>query len=216
MPRMSPPRPTLRLDTLPKAYARILMALQRRSGLTREEIAQQAYVAPTTLSGGGYLRHMKELGLIHISGWRRNAAGAFSIPQYSTGCAHDYPRPASTAETREAPGMFRLVAAIERHGPVDYRQAARLAGLSPNTVKNAGYLKALIAQGMVFVAGWRRARNGPPRPLYEFGAGPSLPPPSPLSGAEKSRRHRERKTATQSIGSLANQLRAASRPLPPR
>lgn len=196
----------LRLDTLPKAYTRILMALERHPGLTREEIAQQAYVAATTLSGGGYLRHMKELGLIYISGWRRNSAGAFSIPQFSAGRGHDYPRPCMTSETREAPGMFKLIDAIERHGPVDYRQAARLAGLSVNTVKNAGYLQALVAQRVIFVTGWRRSRNGPPRPLYEFGAGRPAPAPAPLTPAEKSRRHRSRKQAAKSPGNLARQL----------
>ena len=204
---------SVRLDTLPQGYTRILMALQRHPGLTREEIAQQAYVAPTTLSGGGYLRHMKELGLIYISGWRRNAAGAFSIPQYSAGRAHDYPRPDMTHELREAPGMFRLLEAFERHGPLDYRQAAKLAGLSPNTVKNSGYLKALLAKGMIFVTGWRRARNGPPRPLYESGADRSLPPPTPLSAAEKSRRHRTRKSAASGVGNLVKQLRLANRPV---
>lgn len=202
----------LRLDTLPKAYTRILMALRRQSGLTREEIAERAFVAPTTLSGGGYLRHMKELGLIHISGWRRNSTGAFSIPQYSVGRGQDYPRPAMTPETREAPGMFRLLESIERHGPVDYRQAARLAGLSVNTVKNAGYLQALLAQGVIYVTGWRRSRHGPPRPLYEFGAGTSLPPPPPLSPAEKSRRHRCRQSSAKAADSLATQLRLANRP----
>lgn len=209
--RKSLTAPTLRLDTLPQGYARILMALQRHAGLTREEIAQHAHVAETTLSGGGYLRHMKELGLIHISGWRRNAAGAFSIPQYSAGQARDYPRPDMTPELRAAPGMFRLLEAFERHGPLDYRQAAKLAGLSPNTVKNSGYLKALMAKGMIHIAAWRRARNGPPRPLYESGRGHSPPPPPPLSAAEKSQRHRSRQLAVKGSASLALQLRQANR-----
>lgn len=200
-----------RLDLLPPGYARILMALNRRPGLTREEIAQQAYVAATTLSGGGYLRHMKELGLVHISGWRRNAVGAFSIAQYAPGRGKDYARPRSTTETREAPGMLRLLEAIERAGPLDYRQAARLAGLAPNTVKNAGYLKALAAQGMIFISEWRRSRNGPPCPLYECGRTPSAPHPVVLSPAEKSRRHRTRKSAMNGAGNLVAQLRLANR-----
>lgn len=203
--------PRVRLDSLPPAYARILAALSRRSGLSREEIAQQAYVAATTLSGGGYLRHMKELGLIHISGWRRNAAGAFAVPQYSAGAGRDYPRPRLTAENREAPGMQRLLAAIELHGPVDYRQAARLAGLSANTAKNAGYLKALVAQGKIHVAGWRRSRRGPCRPLYEVGAGTTAPLPPPLTAAEKSRKHRRVRSAVAAGKSLVAQLRLARR-----
>ena len=200
-----------RLDMLPPGFARILAALNRRPGLSREEIAQQAYVAATTLSGGGYLRHMKALGLIHISGWRRNASGAFSIAQYSPGRGKDYQRPQSTVENRQAPGMMRLLEVIERAGPLDYRQAAKLAGLSPNTVKNAGYLKALTAKGMIFVSEWRRSRNGPLRPLYEAGHAHSVPPPAPLSPSEKSRRHRARVSAVHGTGSLADQLKLANR-----
>ncbi len=203
--------PILRMDELPPGYARIISALERRSGLTREEIAQQAYVAATTLSGGGYLRHMKELGLIHISGWRRSAAGSFSIPQYSAGRGKDYVRPSMSPELREAPGMQRLLDAIERHGPVDYRQAARLAGLAINTVKNAGYLKSLIAQGLIYVADWRRARNGPPRPLFEAGDGRSVPRPRPLTAAQKSRRHRAHDSAVKGAHSLADQVKLANR-----
>ena len=202
--------PKIRFDTLPPAYARILTALSRRPGLTREEIAEQAYVAATTLSGGGYLRHMKETGLIHISGWRRSASGAFSIPQYSAGRGQDYARPKMTETLRAAPGMLTLLEVIERYGPLDYRQAAKLAGLSVSTVKNAGYLKALIAQGKIHIAAWRRARNGPPRPLYESGKGRAAPPPPRYSAAEKTRNSRRR----QAIGSggLASQLRALGTP----
>ncbi len=196
---------------LPPAYKRILAALSRHAGLSREEIAEKAYVAATTLSGGGYLRHMKELGLIYISGWRRNTVGVFAIPQYSAGRCKDYPRPQMTSQTREAPGMLRLLEVIERSGPLDYRQAARLAGLSPNTAKNAGYLKALVAQGKVFVSEWRRSRNGPPRPLYEVGRHKSAPPPEPLNAAEKSSRHRMRKSALSATASLTEQIRLANR-----
>lgn len=202
---------TLRLDALPPAYARILAALGRRPGLSRDEIAEQAHVAATTLSGGGYLRHMKDLGLIHISGWRRNAAGAFSIPHYSPGPGHDYPRPQMSPELRGAPGMARLLDAIERHGPLDYRQAAQLAGLAANTAKNAGYLAALVAQGRIHIAGWLRSRRGPARPIYKVGAGNTAPRPAPLSAAEKSRGHRQRRLLAGAVGNLAGQLRLARR-----
>lgn len=195
---------------LPPAYKRILAALNRHPGLSREEVSEQAYVAATTLSGGGYLRHMKALGLIYISGWRRNMAGVFAIPQYSAGRSKDYPRPKMTTQTREAPGMLRLLKVIERFGPLDYRQAARLAGLSPNTVKNAGYLKALMAQGRVFVSEWRRSRNGPPRPLYEVGHQKSTPPPNVLNAAEKSSRHRTRKAVLNATKCFAEQVRMAN------
>lgn len=192
---------------LPPAYRRIAAALLRQPGLTREEIARHAYVGATTLSGGGYLKDMKRLGLIHVSGWRRNASGSFCIPQYSAGPGTDYPRPRITAENRAAAGMARLLEAIERQGPLDYRQAAQMAGLSVNTVKNAGYLEALAAQGKIHVAGWRRSRRGPFRPVYEAGCGTAAPRPAPLSSAEKSRAHRQRCQAVAAVDNLALQAR---------
>ncbi|MFA7281683.1 MAG: hypothetical protein WC100_16480 [Sterolibacterium sp.] len=193
-----------RPGSLPPAYKRILIVLERQSGLCREEIAEKAYVATTTLSGGGYMRHMKELGLIHISGWRRNASGAFVIPLYSAGRSQDYARPKMSDENRAAPGMLRLLEVIERHGPLDYRQAARLAGLAANTAKNAGYLKALVAQGRIHISDWRRSRNGPPRPIYDSGKGVSANPPIRLPSSEKSRAHRIRRAARD--GSFIGQI----------
>ena len=207
------PSAKITLDSLPPAYARIIVALTRRSGLSREEIAQQAYVAASTLSGGGYLRHMKSLGLVHISGWRTNSTGAFSIPQYSAGPGKDYPRPRMTPEVRQAPGMQRLLESIERFGPLDYRQAAHFAGLSPNTVKNSGYLNALVAQGKIHVAAWRRSNRGPFRPLYESGGGRAVSPPPALSAAEKSRAHRCRLSVASNFDGLAAQIRQVNRSL---
>lgn len=195
----------IRYDALPAAYARILSALERQSGLTREEIAEKAHVAATTLSGGGYLRHMKELGLIYISGWRRNACGAFAIAQYSAGSGRDYPRPKVSEENRAAPGMLRVLEVIDRYGPLDYRQAAKLAGLSVNTLKNAGYLDALVAQGKIYISAWRRGRHGPPRPLYETGRKQSADKPERYTPATKSRAYRSRAVARDS--SLSGQIR---------
>ena len=191
----------------PPAYRRIFAALTRHSGLSREEIAERAYVALTTLSGGGYLKHMRELGLIHVSGWRRNRLGSFCVPQYSAGPGEDCPRPRVTRDNRDAPGMRLLLEAIERHGPLDYKQAAHMAGLAENTVKNAGYLDALVEQRKIHVAFWRRARRGPSRPVYEAGFSTACAPPAPLSGAEKSRTHRRRRRAELAAGSLVLQLR---------
>jgi hypothetical protein len=135
---------------------------------------------------------MNELGLIHISGWRRNTSGAFVIPQYSAGEGQDYSRPKISDETRAAPGMLRLLEVIERHGPLDYRQAAYLAGLAVNTVKNAGYLKALVAQGKIHISAWRRSNRGAPRPIYDSGKGESADRPVRLPPYAKSRAYRLR------------------------
>lgn len=179
-----------------RAKERILNALRRAPGLSKEEIAEQAFVALTTLSGGGYLKALRDDRIIFVSGWRRNGSCGFSTPLYSLGPGPDYPKPAIEDENRSAPGMQKLLDAIERHGPIDYRQAAALAGLAATTVKNAGYLRALVSQGKIHICGWRRARNGPMRPLYGFGGGAERPPLSAYTPAEKSRSYRLRKRAT--------------------
>ncbi len=197
-----------------RAAQRIVEALRRSPGLSKEEIAERAFVGVATLSGGGYLKTLKEAGLIHVSGWARNASGGFTTPLYSAGASADCDRPQVTAQNRAAPGMQRLLEAIRQAGPLDYREAAALAGLSPNTVKNAGYLDMLVTQGKLHVSGWRRARKGPMRAVYALGPGETAPKPAPLSGAEKSRSHRWRRAAVAGASSLAMQMRmaAGSRP----
>lgn len=201
----------MRIDDLPAspAYSRILAALARQSGLTREELARAAYVSMTTLSGGGYLQRLRAQGRIYISGWRRNAGGAFSIPQFSLGAGPDFPRPTITLSNRAAAGMERLVEAIRTSGPLDYRQAAAAADLSPHTVKNAGYLDALLAQERIHIESWQRGRRGAPRPLFMAGPGDNAPRPEALSAREKSRSYRQRQLA--SADGFADQLRRYAR-----
>lgn len=201
----------VRVDDLPAspAYSRILAALARQGGLTREELSRAAYVSMTTLSGGGYLQRLRQQGLIYISGWRRSAAGSFSIPQFALGTGPDFARPTINLTNRAAAGMERLVEAIRTHGPLDYRQAATAADLSPNTVKNAGYLDALLAQGRIHIYAWQRGR-GAPRPLFMAGHGDNAPRPAVLSPGEKSRAFRRRQLAATAADSLAAQLRLFS------
>lgn len=194
-----------------RAIDRILNALRRAPGLSKEEIAAQAFVSLTTLSGGGYLKDLKEQGLIYVSGWRRNGSGGFTTALYSLGSAADYPRPKLNAENRDAPGMAQLLAVIEKHGPIDYREAARLSGLSINTVKNAGYLEALMAQRKIYISGWRRGRNGPMRAVYESGDAANQPKPATYTPAEKSESYRRRLLAAAGAQSIAAQLRLARR-----
>ncbi|MCK9389629.1 MAG: hypothetical protein M0Q22_14700 [Sulfuritalea sp.] len=188
------------------AFKRIVKVLLESPGLTRSQIAERAFVGKTTLSGGGYLKTMKESGLIHISGWLRNPSGRFSTPLYSAGGGEDCVRPKATVQNREAPGMVRLLDAIRDYGPIDYRQAAMIAELSLNTVKNAGYLESLVSQRKIHIAEWRRSRNGPMRPVYEVGRGKEAPRPHVLTGAERSRRHRMH--AMYSTGGLVLQIKA--------
>ena len=197
------------IDDLPAspANSRILAALARQGGLTREELSRAAYVSMTTLSGGGYLQRLRQQGLIYISGWRRSKSGSFSIPQFSLGAGPDFPRPSINLSNRAAAGMERLVEAFHRSGPMDYRQAAAAAELSPNTVKNAGYLDALLSQGRIHIHTWRRGRHGAPRPVFKAGAGENAPRPTALEPVEKTRAARQRKLAARAADSFADQLR---------
>jgi hypothetical protein len=189
-----------------RAAERILATLRRAPGLTKEEIAERAYVSVSTLSGGGYLKSLRRDGLIFISGWQRNGSGGFTTPLFSLGSGPDYPKPGVDEANREAPGMARLLEVIARYGPLDYRQAARLSGLSLNTVKNSDYLDALLTQGKIHISGWRRARNGPMRPVYMLGAKASEPRLSPYTPAEKSRAFRWRRTVAANAASFAAQF----------
>jgi hypothetical protein len=193
-----------------RAAQRVVEVLRRSPGLSKEEIAERAFVGAATLSGGGYLKSMKDAGLIHVSGWARNASGGFTTPLYSAGPSADCVRPQVTAQNRAAPGMQRLLEVVRQAGQLDYREAAALAGLSPNTVKNAGYLDLLVAQGKLHVTGWRRASRGPMRAVYAFGPGETAPKPAPLTGAEKSRSHRWRRAAVAGASNLAMQMRMAA------
>lgn len=190
-----------------RSVQRILQILRREPGLSKEEIAERACIGVNTLSGGGYLKTMRSQGLIFISGWRRNGSGGFTTPIYSIGAGPDYPKPTVGDENRSAPGMAKLLAAIEKYGPIDYRQAAKLSGVAVNTAKNSGYLDALLAQGKIHVSSWRRARNGPMRPVYMSGAGPCAEPLQPYTPAEKSRTYRWRRDAA-NAASFAGLVRA--------
>lgn len=191
-----------------RAAERILATLRRAPGLTKEEIAERSYIGVNTLSGGGYLKALRRDGLIFISGWQRNGSGGFTTPLYSLGSGPDYPKPGVDEANRAAPGMARLLEVIEKYGPIDYRQAARLSGLSLNTVKNSDYLDALLQQGKIHISGWRRARNGPMRPVYKTGAGETPPPLAPYTPAEKSRTFRWRREVAANAGSFAAQFKA--------
>ena len=194
-----------------RAAERILATLRRAPGSTKEEIAELAYVSVSTLSGGGYLKMLRREGLIFISGWRRNGSGGFTTPVYSLGSGPDYPKPGVDDANREAPGMARLLDVIRQFGPLDYRQAAKLSGLSLNTVKNSDYLDALLIQGKIHISGWRRARHGPMRPVYQIGAKDNEPRLAPQTATEKSRAFRWRQSVAANASSFAAQFMPRSR-----
>ena len=173
------------------AMQRILGVLANKSSMSASDISAEAFVGLGTLACGGYVAALKKRRLIYISGWRK-VKGRFSTPLYSLGCQDDVPRPRIDDSNREAPGMQSIVAALERYGKLTYREIAQYTGLSLNTVKNSGFLAALLVQRRIHVAAWRRSAHGPMSAVYAQGPGEDAPKPQSLTGAQKCSRHRER------------------------
>lgn len=191
--------------TITPALRRILNALERQPNLAVADISATAFVGVSTLACGGYIRALKERCLIHVSGWRK-VKGRFSTPLYSIGDKPEVPRPSIDDTNRDAPGMDRIVAALVRFGAQTYREIAQFTGLSPNTVKNSGYLDALIAQERIHIGQWKRSRNGPMSPVYVAGPGTAAEKPAALTRGETAHRHRVRHTVGGDSRELATQL----------
>jgi hypothetical protein len=182
------------------ALQRILAALEKRPNMSVSDLSAQAFVGVTTLACGGYIRELKKRCYIYVSGWRR-VKGKFSTPLYSVGKLADVARPRIDETCRDAPGMQRIVETLEHYGSLTYRDIAKFSGLALATVKNSGYLDALIAQGKIHVGGWQRSHGGPMSPVYFPGPGAAVQKPPAVSAADKLRRHRERnRIACQGIG----------------
>ena len=128
------------------------------------------------------------------------------IIEYNPGDKPDVARPCIDETNREAPGMARIVAALTRFGGLTYREIAEFSGLSPNTVKNSGYLDALLAQKRIHVGRWKRSRNGPMSPVYVAGPGVNAAKPAVLNSAEKNSRHRARRKTLAEGAELRDQI----------
>ena len=189
------------------AMQRVVALLKIRGSLSVAEIARDAYISETSLTGGGYLKRLQQARLVYISGWRKNSNG-FTTPQYSAGDEDDFPRPGFEARDRDSLGMARIVAALKRLGPLTYKEVALAAGLSVNTVKNAQYMDSLCAQQRIHVCAWRRNKNGPMAPVYEAGAGIDAIKPAHYSAADKSRRYRQKQRLLNIRPTLLNLLAA--------
>ena len=174
------------------AMQRMLRVLEVKSHMSVSDISAEAFVGVTTLACGGYVKSLKARQLIFISGWRK-VKGRFSSPLYSLGHLADVPRPKVDETTREAPGMQNILETLRRFGNLSYRDIARFSGLSLNTLKNSGYLSALVAQQEIHVGSWQRSQRGPMMPIYHLGPGLAADKPAPVSASEKSKIHRDRK-----------------------
>jgi hypothetical protein len=191
------------------AMRRILAVLEKKANMSVSDISAEAFVGMTTLACGGYMRTLKQRRLIFVSGWRK-VKGRFSTPLYSRGDHPDVTRPRIDDTSRDAPGMDRIVAVLKRCGDLTYREIAQFSGLSLNTVKNSGFLDALIAQKRIHIVGWKHSNKGPMSPVYRNGPGAAAAKPKPLSGAEKSRRHRDRERIVANGDGLGAQIGALS------
>lgn len=192
-------------DVTSPAMQRILGVLEKKSNMAVSDISAEAFVGITTLACGGYISSLKRRQLIYISGWRK-IKGRFSTPLYSMGSHTDVPRPKIDETSRDAPGMHRILETLQRYGELTYRDIARYSGLSLNTVKNSGYLDAMVAQGLIHVGAWRRSRNGPMSAVYFTGPGVSVEKPNPITGAEKCKRHRDRERISAQGNGLKSQM----------
>ncbi|WP_263771059.1 hypothetical protein [Propionivibrio soli] len=190
------------------AIQRILAVLEEKGPLSAREIAQHAFIAVTTLSGGRYLKTMREAKQIHIAGWRKTSNG-FSTALYRAGVGRDLPKPKFEQVDRDSVGMAKIVAALKRLGPMTYRQIALATGLSRNTIKNARYMEALLAQKRVHIVDWHRNTSGPMAAVYADGRGRNADRPAPLTRAEINLRRRTRRRAMKPCDGLIEQLLAA-------
>lgn len=201
--------------SLSPAMQRIVSLLHAKTPLSPKEIARDAFIALSTLEGGGYLRKMKVLGLIRIEGWLKNHNG-FTTPLYALGRGPDCPRPKFASIDRDSRGMAKIVAALNARSNLDYREIAKLAGMSANTIKNARYMDSLLAQGRVHVSAWRRGQNGRLSPVYNAGAGESVARPEQLSRQEIMKRHRVRQNILSGkAAAIDRQLKSLHQPDPP-
>lgn len=172
------------------AMQRILRVLGKKSNMSVSDISMEAFVGVTTMACGGYIKALKERRLIFVSGWRK-VKGRFSTPLYSLGDHADVLRPKVDESSRDAPGMREILETLDRYGSLTYRDIARFSGLSLNTLKNSGYLSALIVQQRIHIASWHRSKRGPLSPVYHLGPGAAAVKPEALTATEKSRKHRE-------------------------
>ena len=194
------------------ALQRIQAVLSRSAPLSATDIARYAFVSESTLRNGGYLNALRKAGHIHISDWQRSAAGR-NEPLYAAGPCDESP-PAQRA-ARNTVRLEAILALLQRHGPLTYREVAQFLGLSATIVKNARYLTLLLDADKVHIKTWRRSRPGPMQAVYAAGAGRSAPRPTPLSTAERSRRSRQiRRILITPQPSLGSQLQSYLRTVP--
>lgn len=171
------------------ACKRILAVLETTPGLSKIEIAQLAHVSVNALSGGGYIKALREAQLIFVCGWRLSG-GAFRTRLYAAGSLPDVPRP-PTASASVNPTMVRIRDLLtERRRQTTLQMAQALDLCEVTVLRN---VRRLVGLDMAHIASWRRNRNGPIAPVYAAGPGDEAPKPRAYSASEKSHRYKIRK-----------------------
>jgi hypothetical protein len=74
------------------AMQRLLRVLKKKPNLSTVDLSNEEMVGMNVLACSGYVRKLKRLKLIFISGWRKKN-GRFCTPLFSLGSAVDAPRP---------------------------------------------------------------------------------------------------------------------------
>jgi len=74
------------------AMQRILRALKKKPDLSIADLSNEDMIGMNMLVCSAYVRQLKHLKLIFISGWRKKN-GRFCTPLFSWGSAADAPRP---------------------------------------------------------------------------------------------------------------------------
>lgn len=171
---------------------RIISALNDPLGLSLDALAVATGIDRKCLAYGGYLSTLRRLQLIHIGGWLRTESGGFQ-PVYRAGPGQELPRPKVRLFELDSAGIRLIERVLQTQGPMGYRELAEATGLACSTLKNGGYLDALLIQQRIYIECWERSSRGRMRAVYAAGNGHQAEQPTPFSAAEKSRRFRLKK-----------------------
>lgn len=90
-----------------------------------------------------------------------------------------------------SPGMQRIIAALQKGGPMSDEKLCELACVGINTFR-CDYRRTLIEEKLIHVCEYRRNVQGPYVPIYAAGerVGPAPRKPTPLTQAQRCRNWR--------------------------
>lgn len=80
----------------------------------------------------------------------------------------------------DSPASLRIVAVLEKHGPMTRREIAERAFVALKTLTSGSYMERLRDEGRVHIAEWKRGKRGPYDSVWAAGPGKDAPRPKPL------------------------------------